>query len=61
MEKKDSDNLALKGRTFDLAPSTQIVEVPEEAAVYLKEAGGLTLENVRPLPFHGAEQKIVIE
>ena len=61
VEKKDSDNLALKGRTFDLAPSTQIVEVPEEAAVYLKEAGGLTLENVRPLPFHGAEQKIVIE
>ena len=61
VEKKDSDNLALKGRTFDLAPSAQIVEVPEDAAVYLKKAGGLTLENVRPLPFHGAEQKIVIE
>lgn len=61
LQKKDSENLPLKGSTFDIAPSPDTVEVPENAAVYVKSVGGLTLENIHALPFHGAEQKIILE
>lgn len=59
--KKDSANLPLKGRTFDISPSPDTVEVPEDAAVYIKSAEGLTLERVCSLPFHGISQKIIVE
>ena len=61
VQMKDSENLTLKGHTFDIAPSPCICEVPENTGVYVKSAGGLSLEKVRVLPFHGTEQKILVE
>lgn len=61
VEKKPSENLALKGSTFDIAPSPETVEVPPDCAVYVKDAGGLMLENVQALPYEGRRQEIIIE
>lgn len=59
--RKPPANLALKGRVFDMAPAPENVPVPEDCAVYIKNAPGVTLQNVRALPFQGREQHIVIE
>lgn len=60
-ERKPSKNLPLKGSTFDIAPAPEPVEVPEDCAVYIKGAGGLTLENVTARDYNGKVQRIVIE
>lgn len=60
VEKKPSKNLPLKGATFDIAPSREIVEIPEDCAVYVQDAQGVTLENIRALPYEGREQKIMM-
>lgn len=45
--RKPSDNIALKGDTFDLAPGRNTVEVPEDCGVYVSGAKGVILENLR--------------
>ena len=42
-----SDNIALKGYTFDLAPGRNTVEVPADCGVYVSGAKGVALENLR--------------
>lgn len=59
--RKPSDNLPLKGNTFDVAPAPDVIEVPEDCGVYIKGAEGLSLENVRALPFEGREQRVIRE
>lgn len=61
LARKPSDNLCLKGHTFDLSPSPEVVEIPEDCGVYLKGAEGVSLENIRLLPYEGRAQKITAE
>ena len=44
--RKPSDNLALKGCTFDLAPSAVTCEVPEECGLRIRGAENVRLEQV---------------
>lgn len=59
--RKPSENLPLKGSTFDLSPAQEIVEVPEDCGVYLKDASGVTLEDIRVAPFQGKPLRILSE
>jgi polygalacturonase len=55
-ELKDSDNLALKGRTVDLSPGTQIAQLPDNGIPYwlfIKDAESVEVQNAVALPFHG--------
>lgn len=61
VERKAPQNLPLKGNTFDVAPAHDVIEVPEDCAVYLKNAPGVTLRDVRALPYEGRPQRIVCE
>lgn len=42
-----SNNIALKGYTFDLAPGRNTVEVPEDCGVFVSGAKNAALENLR--------------
>ena len=59
--RKAPNNLPLKGNTFDVAPAPDVIEIPEDCAVYLKNASGVTLRDVRPMPYEGRELRIVSE
>ncbi len=59
--RKPSANLPLKGSTFDVAPAREVVEVPEDCGVYLKNASGVTLRDVRIHPFQGRELRVISE
>ncbi len=61
VSRKHSENLALKGNTFDVAPAPDVIEIPEDCGVYVKGAEGLRLENVCALPFEGREQHVIRE
>lgn len=53
MERKPSQNLCLKGSTFDVAPSPEVIAVPPQAGIYCKGAKGLTLEGMHLAPYQG--------
>jgi len=60
-ELKDSENLAIKGRTVDLSPGTQIAELPDNGCPYwlfIKDAEKVEVRNAVVLPFHGQEPGI---
>jgi polygalacturonase len=60
-ELKDSDNLALKGRTVDLSPGTQIAELPDNGIPYwlfIRDAERVEVQNAVVLPFHGKTPEI---
>jgi polygalacturonase len=62
-ELKDSANLPLKGRTVDLAPGTQIAELPGNDVPYwlfVKDALNVELQNCTVEPFHGVEVKTYV-
>lgn len=59
--RKPSENMALKGNVFDVAPAGDVIEVPEDCSIYLRGAKGIALENVRALPFEGRDQRIIRE
>lgn len=61
IERRDSENLPLKGNTFDIAPSHTIVEVPQDCGVYIKNAEDVVLDHVTVMPFHGKELSIIVE
>ena len=62
-ELKDSENLALKGRTVDLSPGTQTAELPDNGAPYwlfIKDSENVEVQNAVILPFHGQEPGIYV-
>jgi hypothetical protein len=62
-ELKDSDNLALKGRTVDLSPGNQIAELPYNGNpcwLFIKDAERVEVRNVTVLPFHGQTPGIYV-
>jgi hypothetical protein len=62
-ELKDSDNIALKGRSIDLAPGNQIAELPDNDEPYwlfIKDAERVEVKNAVVLPFHGREPGIYV-
>jgi len=62
-ELKDSNNLALKGRTVDLSPGNQIAELPDNGNpcwLFIKDAERVEVRNVTVLPFHGQTPGIYV-
>jgi hypothetical protein len=59
-ELKDSENLALKGRTVDLSPGKQNAELPDNGEPYwlfVKGAENVEVRNCTIKPFHGKMPK----
>lgn len=59
--RKTSKNLSLKGKVFDVLPAVEKIPIPDDCGVYIRNAGGVTLENVSVLPFQGRDQKMIVE